>query len=182
MKARKVKGLDPAGTLADNAERIVRVRLDELFGFMPAAADAREVVALHDMRIAAKRLRYVLEVTHPVFGPYAAKAVDVVKDLQDLLGEIHDCDVQLPEAGEVLANLVSADVAALVEAGESDPAKAPHRAAYAGLVGHAVQLKARRDLLFDQFIATWRRLQRDGFRARLEFALTERSHHLHEVG
>ena len=63
MKARKVKGLDPAEPLADNAERIVRVRLDEMCGFMPQAADPSEVVALHDMRIAAKRLRYILEIT-----------------------------------------------------------------------------------------------------------------------
>ena len=38
MKARKVKGLDPAMPLADNAERIVRVRLDELCSFCPARA------------------------------------------------------------------------------------------------------------------------------------------------
>ena len=37
MKARKVKGLDPAGALADNAERIVHVRLGELWSFVPAA-------------------------------------------------------------------------------------------------------------------------------------------------
>ena len=63
MKARKVRGLEPAEPLADNAERIVRVRLDEMCGFMPQAADPNEVVALHDMRIAAKRLRYILEIT-----------------------------------------------------------------------------------------------------------------------
>ena len=63
MKARRVKGLDPEGPLADNAGRIVLVRLDELCSFMPRASDPEEVVALHDMRIAAKRLRYVLEVT-----------------------------------------------------------------------------------------------------------------------
>ena len=43
MKARKVKHLDPEGTLADNAERIVRTRLDELCAFMPRAADPAEV-------------------------------------------------------------------------------------------------------------------------------------------
>ena len=69
VKARKIDGLDPDGALADNAERIVRVRLDELCGFMPRAADPAEWVALHDMRIAAKRLRYVLEVTGEVLRP-----------------------------------------------------------------------------------------------------------------
>ena len=68
MKARRVKGLDPTGPLADNFERIVRVRLGELQAFMPRAADPAAVAALHDMRIAAKRLRYILEIAHPCFG------------------------------------------------------------------------------------------------------------------
>ena len=36
-----------------------------------ALADPRDVRALHDMRIAAKRLRYILEVDERLFGPYA---------------------------------------------------------------------------------------------------------------
>ena len=39
---------------------------------MPAVLDPRNVRELHDMRIAAKRLRYVLEPTERLFGPYAA--------------------------------------------------------------------------------------------------------------
>ncbi|HEX2413269.1 MAG TPA: CHAD domain-containing protein [Solirubrobacteraceae bacterium] len=175
MRARKVKGLDAAGTLADNAERIVRVRLDELTSFMPKAADPDEVVALHDMRIAAKRLRYVLEVTGSCFGPYAETAVKHVKDLQDLLGEIHDCDVQLPEVAAFLEELVQEDV----EAAGAEPrglAKAPNRRTYAGLVALRVHLQARRRALFADFVEQWRDLERKGFAARLAFALSERSH------
>ena len=174
MKARKVKGLDPGAPLGDNAERIVRVRLDELCSFMPRAADPAEVLALHDMRIAAKRLRYILEVTGDCFGPYAGNAVKMVKDLQDLLGEIHDCDVQLPEVAAFLEDLVAEDVAT---AGESAKglAKAPNRRAYAGLVALQVHLRARRNALFEQFLELWRDYERKGFAARLAFAITERS-------
>ena len=42
MKACRVKGLDPQGTLADNAERIVRVRLSELQSFIPQALEHAE--------------------------------------------------------------------------------------------------------------------------------------------
>ena len=63
MKAKKVKKLDPAGTLADNAARIVRTRLRELVDLSETALDPAEVTAQHDLRIAAKRLRYVLELT-----------------------------------------------------------------------------------------------------------------------
>jgi CHAD domain len=182
MKARKVKGLDPAGPLGDNAERIIRTRLDELCGFMPAAADPSAVKPLHDMRIAAKRLRYILECTADCFGPYASAAIKQVKGLQDMLGEIHDCDEQAPEVAAVLEELMTSDARALAErhAGEDDldPAavrRAPHHATYAGVAALLVHLRARRALLFTGFLEQWADLERKGFRARLEYALTERS-------
>ena len=55
-----------------------------------------QVKAQHDMRIAVKRLRYVLELGDGCFGPYTRTALRRTKELQDVLGEIHDCDVALP--------------------------------------------------------------------------------------
>ncbi|HEX8204867.1 MAG TPA: CHAD domain-containing protein [Solirubrobacteraceae bacterium] len=103
MKARKVKGLDCDAPLAENAQRIVGVRLGELLGFVPCALDPEEVEALHDMRIAAKRLRYVLELTEDCFGPFGREARRQAKELQDVLGDIHDCDVLLPQVDGALA-------------------------------------------------------------------------------
>ncbi|MDX6723936.1 MAG: hypothetical protein QOD73_2340 [Solirubrobacteraceae bacterium] len=183
MKARKVKGIDPEGTLADNAQRIVDVRLDELVSFMPRALDPGEVVALHDMRIAAKRLRYVLEVTADTcFGPYAATALKRTKELQDLLGEIHDCDVQLPRVLELVDELRAADVAqarGLAGPGDEDldPAHAAstdNGPAWRGLLTLAVYLQARRGLLFERFLELWQKLERDAFAQRLRYAAAER--------
>jgi CHAD domain-containing protein len=183
VKARQVKGLEPDGTLADNAERIVRVRLDELQSFIPRALDPAEVVALHDMRIAAKRLRYILEVTaETCFGPYAETALKRTKDLQDLLGEIHDCDVQLPRVLERLEELRAADartarLRAPANADDLDPRFATRTAnarAWRGLETLAVYLQARRELLYQRFLEMWTRLERDGFRARLQYAASER--------
>ena len=103
MKARKVKGLDCDAPLAEGAQRIVAVRLDELLGFAPRALDPSDVEALHDMRIAAKRLRYVLEVTEVCFGPFGPDMRRRAKELQDVLGDIHDCDVLLEEVEGPLA-------------------------------------------------------------------------------
>jgi hypothetical protein len=182
MKARKVKGLEPAEPLADNAERIVRVRLDEMCGFMPQAADPTEVVALHDMRIASKRLRYILEITAPIFGDYASTAVRLTKDVQDLLGEIHDCDVQIPEVQAFLDELVAEDAKQLVAAAgaaeDLDPSavrKASHRNDHAGLVALLVHLNARRELLYNRFLELWQEYERKGYRARLEYAVSERA-------
>jgi CHAD domain-containing protein len=96
MKAREVAGLDATAPLRPNAARIVRTRLDELRSFAPAVLEPSASTAQHDMRIAAKRLRYVLEITGPCFGPEAMAARDAAKRLQGVLGEIHDCDVMLP--------------------------------------------------------------------------------------
>jgi CHAD domain-containing protein len=181
MKARKVKHLDPDGPLADNIARIVAVRLDELCGFMPQAADPAEIEALHDLRIAAKRLRYLLELFAPSFGPYAATAARKARKLQDLVGEIHDCDVTIPRVEAVVAELRERDAGAVRrlagDACDLDPelaAQAPHADAFRGLESMAVYLRARRALLFERFLESWQELERKGFRARLEFALGER--------
>jgi hypothetical protein len=149
---------------------------------MPRAEDPAEVVALHDMRIAAKRLRYILELSAPCFGPYAPKAARQVKEVQDLLGEIHDCDVQGPEAAAFAERLLAEDAAALraaaADAPDLDPAllrEAPHAREHAGAAARRAHLLARRELLFGRFLALWDDLERKGFRARLEFALAERA-------
>jgi CHAD domain len=174
MKARAVKKLDPSRTLAENAARIIQVRLDEMHSFAPKALEGK-VKDQHDMRIAAKRLRYVLEVTGFCFGKPADTARRRARDLQDILGEIHDCDVMLPRVRRHLEELQRADAEVVRrkagEAPDLDPrlaAGSPHRTAYRGLDVLAVYLEARRQLLFDRFVAFWRRQEETGTWPRLE--------------
>jgi CHAD domain len=182
MKARKVKGLDPEGTLLENACRIAEVRLDELYGFAPRALDPDEVVALHDMRIAAKRLRYVFEVTEPALGRLAADGAREAKKLQDVLGEIHDCDELTPRVAQQIERLRAEDVAAGL-AGEREGAKdldpaavreVPNRNRYRGLELLTVYLGARRAHLHGRFLAHWQQLQDEGFRDWVESGLAAR--------
>jgi CHAD domain-containing protein len=95
VKARRVEGLDPGEPLRDNAVRIVRTRLDELRGFAEAALAPGASAAQHDMRIAAKRLRYVLELLGPCAGERAGAARAAAKEIQSVLGDLHDCDLML---------------------------------------------------------------------------------------
>ena len=49
----------------------------------------------HAMRIAAKRLRYTLEISRAVHPGRLDAAVEAIKKVQTLLGDVHDCDVWL---------------------------------------------------------------------------------------
>ena len=176
MKARKVSGLDPDGALEENLRRIVNVRLDELRSFAPAIADPDPAEALHDMRIAAKRLRYVLEMAEPVLGAPARRGAKEARRIQDLLGEIHDCDEGIPRVLEHVARLRSEDAAALTgnagsRAKDLAPGAArdaPHRRRYAGLESYAAYLHARRAVLHAEFIRYWHRLENADFGHRIE--------------
>lgn len=182
MKARKVAGLDPQGALADNVERIALTRLGELEGFVPTVLDEREMTALHDMRIAAKRLRYLLEATAEIcFGGYARSAAKRARELQDLIGEIHDCDVAIPRVEQALSAVAAADEDQLVrragDASDLDPRLAgelPHAAEHRGLVTLLTYLRARRRVLYRRFLVGWRSWERDGVAPRLRYALAER--------
>lgn len=173
MKPRKVKRLDPAAALSENAARIVVVRVGELCSFVPGALDPQASELQHDMRIAAKRLRYVLEATGFCFGRAATSARRRTKEIQDLLGEIHDADVMLPRLHEHRRMLRHEDAETVHEqAGGADDlnpelaARAPHRTTYRGLEVLEVYLLARRSLLFERFVELWKKTERAGtFRA-----------------
>jgi hypothetical protein len=178
LKARKVRKLDPAAPLDKNAAKIVRVRVDELRSFAPEALEPAATEAQHNMRIAAKRLRYVLEVTGFCFGSPAQTARRRARDLQDLLGEMHDCDVMLPRVQAEIERLRGEDArAVLLQAGDADDldpglvAHASNRTVYRGLEMLAVHLRARRALLFERFRHLWQAEVSKGTWAKLERAL-----------
>jgi hypothetical protein len=177
MRARKVRRLDAKAPVAVNAARIVRVRTDELYGFDPAILDPTRVQELHDMRIAAKRLRYVLEVTGHCFGEIGDEAEEFARDLQGVIGEIHDCDVLIPRVDREIEALRQQDAVALARLSpdvQGLPAalrRAPGRTRYRGLETLAAALTARRALLYDDFLARWRQGKDDRLRPRLEEAL-----------
>ena len=153
MKARKVK-LDPDASFEDGVRRTHAVRMDELDSFADAAQDPADEDALHDMRIAAKRVRYVLEVSDPVLAD-AKAGVRAAKKVQDLLGEIHDCDELLPVIDAHVERLRDEDVAAAVS-GDT----LPNRRKYRGLEALRAHTLARRARLHEQFVSRWPKLRR----------------------
>jgi hypothetical protein len=181
VKARKVEKLEPSGAFDLNAARIIDTRLAELRSFLPEALAPGVVDAQHGMRIAAKRLRYLLELTGLCFGEPAERARRGARELQDVLGEIHDCDVMLPRAQAEIERLRADDARALLllasDAEDLDSVlttEAPNLGAYRGLELLAVHLRARRALLFERFCQLWRAQVDAGTWSELQRAIDRR--------
>jgi CHAD domain len=190
-KPRPVKGLDPDRRIRSNARKILAVRIEEVYSYDGLVADPANVKELHDLRIACKRLRYLLEIFAVAFAEDLEPFIDEVKGQQDLLGDIHDCDVQIPMLEEHLAWLAGreAEAARRVVVGRAvrQPTSEPSEAAYRAFrrrleVGqrgaerpgvHALIARRRheRDELYARFLDEWRRLKAERFRPRLEAAL-----------
>jgi len=71
----------------------IRDRLEAMLPHEESLADPAARERHHAMRIAAKRFRYTLEISMPVHGKSLDESIAAAKDVQTLLGKIHDCDV-----------------------------------------------------------------------------------------
>ncbi len=67
--------------------------VEELFSHENSLANPDDIHNHHDMRIAAKRLRYTMEIYNQPYEGGLDENIAAVKKIQKLLGNIHDCDV-----------------------------------------------------------------------------------------
>lgn len=94
-KAKSLTMLNPQAPAGENARRIARIRLDEMYGYTADVDSPYEVRGLHNLRIAAKRLRYMLEIFADVLPPACQSVADELSQIQDELGALHDHDVMI---------------------------------------------------------------------------------------
>ena len=94
-KAKPITGLDATAETGTNAREIARFRLEEMFEWDVYVDNPYQVQKLHDLRIAAKRLRYTLEIFEDVLPEGCAKVVQELTTIQDEIGALHDSDVQI---------------------------------------------------------------------------------------
>ena len=141
--------VDAQMTFAEAAARTVAVRAGELWEHSANVLDTDDIERVHDMRVATRRLRAVLEIFAPVFDPDEHRAVlREVKDLADALGARRDPDVQL----EALAGLE----------GRMGEAERP------GLELFADRIRTRQQAGNEILAAALRHAETSGLRERLE--------------
>jgi hypothetical protein len=158
-RALPVLGLDPDNSIQANAALIIPVRVAELLAWEPFIHDPARVTELHQMRIAAKRLRYTMELFAPFYGPEFTEAIHQIKAIQDQLGNIHDADVLVPELRDHLQKVLEPPKKNRATAGvygvDCESA--------AGLLALCRRKRQDREDLYGRFLATWSRLRAQGF-------------------
>ncbi len=94
-KAKPVMGIEAQVSTSTNARKIARTRLEEMLMWGQYAHDPQRVNELHDLRIAAKRLRYTLEIFSDVLPEGTDAIIEEVTQIQEELGNLHDGDVMI---------------------------------------------------------------------------------------
>jgi CHAD domain-containing protein len=89
-------------TYREVARGIIKQRLKEVEKLSDGLYRPLKMKPLHRMRIAAKRLRYALELFEPCWGPGISSFAKKVAALQTSLGELHDSDIWIETFGEHL--------------------------------------------------------------------------------
>jgi CHAD domain-containing protein len=156
---------DEAGMSFREAGRAVVLKLwDELSALSGSLYRPRKTKRLHEMRIAAKRLRYALELFAPCWEGTTKAFAEEVAELQGALGELHDCDAWIEECGARLAEESKAGVKGDKAGGDDDGSRAQLRAARVWLLGHFAEARASH---YRSALVLWHEWERSDFAARL---------------
>ncbi len=177
-RAWPVDGIEPDGTLGDNARRILAVRLAEFYSYALIVSNEQATEELHNLRIAAKRLRYTLELFRVVFGDVGERQIERVKAIQEELGNLHDADVrvaliqdeltilgaeQTVTLGKTLAAAPASSHQAIASTALRPPPDDPRR----GLVALLGREFGARKRSYDAFLALWDGYASEGMRREL---------------
>jgi len=143
---------------------IILARFQELEGMSRSLYHPFDTEPLHRMRIAAKRLRYSIELHTQCWGEELTPFAKEVGKLQESLGELHDCDVWLEQLGARLEGFQRSDKGS----GKTSPAHAPEQRAALWLLQHFVKDRTRH---FKNALALWDTWETTNFPQRLSETL-----------
>ena len=138
------------------AQQHINDRLAGLFSFEHSLDDPGNSKGHHQMRIAAKRLRYTLEICNLPFENRLVEHIEGTRRLQSLLGKLHDCDVWLDNIKAFIRNEKESTIIYL----GSERAFAKLKP---GIDYFIRQRRKDRKTLFEQSVQYWKQLAEQGF-------------------
>lgn len=143
----------------------IEQRLCTLLAFEPWVFHPEAVAEHHATRIAAKKLRYTLEVYAPLYRLNLQKPISRVKAVQEILGDLHDCDVWI----DTITRLLLHERSRLRSENEE---KRPDTYTLSGLKLFLAEREKERMALYRRFVRYWASLKRahiwEGLRTTLD--------------
>lgn len=138
---------------------IIAARLQELKELSASLYQPFKTKPLHRMRLAAKQLRYTIELFAQCWGEQLAEYAKEIAKLQTSLGELHDCDTWISDLGQTL------------QGSEMEDESAQKRSAAIWLLDYFVK---ERDGHFRDALARWHEWETTGFPAHLTATLEDK--------
>jgi CHAD domain-containing protein len=155
----------PYGIPPMAAARISR-RLNSLLSYEQWVHNPAAVAEHHAMRIAAKKLRYTMDVYAPLYRFGLKKYLFRIKKIQAILGDLHDCDVWIDI---VMVMLMKERSRFPVK----DSAKNKQTSRVKGYEHFLSERQKERKRLYRMYVRYWESLGRSGIWDDLRRALTE---------
>ncbi|MGD0644948.1 MAG: YfcE family phosphodiesterase [Candidatus Bathyarchaeia archaeon] len=84
-----------AAAVLEKAYWYISQKLNDFLAMEKYVYQEAEILKHHEMRIRVKWLRYTMEAFSPLYKSKLAEEITTIKAFQDVLGEMHDCDVWL---------------------------------------------------------------------------------------
>ena len=142
-----VYGISPVATLR------IEKRLHTMLSYEQWVPNPDAVAEHHATRIAAKKLRYTMEIYGMVYRWGLKKILARVKKVQEILGDLHDCDVWIDQVTLLLLQ----ERALLRSTGNT---KRPDAATISSLILFLQERKKERTILHRTFMRYWDTLGR----------------------
>ena len=114
--ARPIPELTCDESFRSAAGKVIWTRFEEMMSFRDSALEGRDIDGVHDMRVAARRLRAAMELFSDAFPRRRFKRMlRSVKGLADALGGVRDLDVMIKRLEEDLPSRPPAQALVLEE-------------------------------------------------------------------
>lgn len=141
-------------SLYQQAFKAINDTLAEFLSFESYVHSPENSEKLHAMRIAGKHLRYSIEMFAPIYRKALLPYIQVMKNVQDHLGTIHDCDVWI----DWLPKFINKEQSRIEDYfGNTGPLKRLLPG-----IDHLVQdRKQERNAAYQSFISTWENLEQE---------------------
>jgi len=139
-------------SLYQKAYSAINDTLEDFLSYQEYIRSPEAIQELHAMRISGKHLRYTLEIFAPIYHQALLPYIRIMKEIQDLLGSVHDDDIWaiwLPKFIEEEKSLIQ----------EYFGNTGPLRRLLPGFHHLIENRQQARELTYQTFLATWDNLE-----------------------